>query len=242
MEEEKKETKPVEKVEEKKEKVEEKKVTANKPTAEGKKESKKQEDQKTTNKKATITKKDNKKTNNIAVIIAVVAIIIAIMAIVLAMTCMKESPKKVVEKALKDLKAGSYTQQMLSALLEGEDSFNEEAQKLLFEKLEWKILNENEEGDTATVELEVTNKDFKTIMGNYMQKALKLVFSSGQTLNEEEMTNYLMEELRNDEIEIVTANASIELKKQDGKWEIADEENFIYAVLPGLYEAISALN
>ena len=126
-------------------------------------------------------------------------------------------------------------------LLQGENNFNAEAQKLLFEKLEWKVLEEKEEGDKATVEVEITNKDFKTIIGNYMQKALKAAFS-GQNVNEEEMTNYLMEELRNEEIQVVTNKNSISLEKTDGKWKIVEEDNFVNAVLPGLYEAISAFN
>lgn len=235
MEEEKKETKPVEKKEEKK--VEEKKVTENKTATENKKkDTSKKEDKKS----AATTKKDNKKVNN-NVIIGVIAAIIVVIAVILVMSLMKDSPKKLVENTLKDLKTGTNSEQMLSGLLQGEDSMDAEAQKLIFEKLEWKVLKVNEEGDTATVELEITNKDFKTIMGNYMQKALKIAFS-GQTITEEEMTNYLMEELKNEEVGTVTVNQSIELKKQDGKWEIADEESFASAVLPGLQEAINAFN
>ncbi|MCI8470300.1 MAG: hypothetical protein HFJ35_02220 [Clostridia bacterium] len=223
MEEEKKETKPVEK-------LEEKKAT----------EAKKQETPKKADKKSTMTKGDNKKGNN-NVIIGVIVAIIVIIAVILVMFFMKDSPKKLVEDTLKDLKTGTHSEQMLSGLLQGEDSIDAEAQKLIFEKLEWKVLKVNEEGDTATVELEITNKDFKTIMQNYMQKALKIAFS-GQTITEEEMTNYLMEELKNEEVGTVTANQSIELKKQDGKWKIANEESFASAVLPGLQEAISAFN
>lgn len=228
MEEEKKEVKPAEK------KVEEKKVTENKTTTESKKESKNQD------KKSTVTKGENKKDNKVVMIGVIVAIIV-IVAVIVGMSLMKDSPKKIVENTLKDLKTGSNSEQMLSGLLQGEEGIDAEAQKLIFEKLEWKVLKVNEEGDTATVELEVTNKDFKTIMQNYMQKALKIAFS-GQTITEEEMTNYLMEELKNEEVGTVTANQSIELKKQDGKWKIANEESFASAVLPGLQEAINAFN
>lgn len=228
MEEEKKEVKPAEK------KVEEKKVTENKTTTESKKESKNQD------KKSTVTKGENKK-NNKVVMIGVIVAIMVIVAVIVGMSLMKDSPKKIVENTLKDLKTGSNSEQMLSGLLQGEEGIDAEAQKLIFEKLEWKVLKVNEEGDTATVELEVTNKDFKTIMQNYMQKALKIAFS-GQTITEEEMTNYLVEELKNEEVGTVTVNQSIQLKKQDGKWEIADEESFASAVLPGLQEAISTFN
>lgn len=239
MEEEKKEMKQTPK-------VEEKKATTNKVTTQTKKEDvkkevKKQEPSKTANKKFDTAKVPNKKSNKNMILISVVAIMIAIIAIVIAITFMKDSPKKVLESTLTDLKTGAYAQEMLAGLFHGEDNFNTEAQKLLFEKLEWKILTVKEEGDKASIEVEITNKDFKTIMGNYMQKALKVAFS-GQTVNEEEMSNYLMEELRNEQVQTVTANQTITLEKQDGKWQITEDEQFVNSVLPGLYEAISAFN
>lgn len=243
MEEEKKETKLVKNKEEKKvtdSKVEKVEKTETKKE-EVKKETKKQEASKASNKKVETTKEENKKTNNNGVIIGVSVAVIVLLAILVSVFCMKKSPKKVVENTLQDLKTGAYAQEMLSGLIQGEDSLNAEAQKLLFEKLEWKVLNEKEEGDKATVEVEITNKDFKTIMGNYMQKALKAAFS-GQNVDEEQMTNYLMEELRNEEIQTVTSNQTITLEKQNGKWEIVEEDDFVNAVLPGLYEAISAFN
>lgn len=243
MEENKKETKPVEKTEEKK--VEDKKVTTEVKKEEKKAndkkatETKKEEKAKTTNKKdEKKQEKDGKKKNN-AVIIGIVIVVIALVVALAGKFLIPESPRKVLENTLNELKVGAYDQNMLSGLLEGEDDFNKEAQKLLFEKLEWKIIEVKEEGDTATAQVEITNKDFKTIIGNYMQKALKAAFS-GQNVNEAEMTNYLMEELRNEEIQTVTNNQSIVLQKQDGKWKVAEEENFVNAVLPGLYEAISA--
>ena len=162
------------------------------------------------------------------------------MAILVGIFAKGETPKDTVEKMLKDLKSGSYSQEMLASAFQ-EETFNEEAQKLLFDKLEWKIQSEKEEGETATVEVEITNKDFKTILSNYMQKAVKAAFS-GQNVNEDEMTNYLIEELKNEEIQTVTTNQTIKLEKKDGKWEPKQDNDFINILLPGFNEAISAFN
>ncbi len=229
----KEEKKPVEK-KETETKKEEKKV-ADKKTTETKKEEKK-----SATKKVTDTKKEGKKNNKVA-IIATIIVVAALIIALAGMYLMPETPKKVVENTLNDLKTGAYAQNMLAGLLQGEDNFNAEAQRLLFEKLEWKVLEEKQEENKATVEVEVTNKDFKTIIGNYMQKALKAAFS-GQNINEEEMTNYLMEELKNEEVQVVTNKNTISLEKKDGKWEIVEEDNFVNAVLPGLYEAINSFN
>ncbi len=218
-------------------KKEEKKPVEKKAT-EAKKEEKKPADKKENKTKK--QEKEGKKNNKVAIIGAII-VVIALVIVLAGMFLMPETPKKVVENALNELKTGAYAQNMLSGLLQGEDNFNAEAQKLLFEKLEWKILEEKEEADKATVEVEITNKDFKTIIGNYMQKALKAAFS-GQNINEEQMTNYLMEELKNEEVQVVTNKNSISLEKKDGKWEIVEEDNFVNAVLPGLYEAVNSFN
>ena len=165
--------------------------------------------------------------------------VVVVIAILACIFLMGDSPKKSVETMLGDLKSGNYSQTVLSDL--SEEDFDEEAQKLLFDKLEWKVQNVKEEGDTATVEVEITNKDFKTIIANYMQKVIKIAFS-GESISEEEMTNYLIEELNNNEIEMVTSNQTIILKKQDGKWEVSEENDFVNILLPGFNEAISAFN
>lgn len=219
----------------------EKKVTDKKATTEVKKETKKQEASKKDMKKkleemkGKISKIDNK------IIIGVAVAVVVVIAILACVFLMSDSPKKSVETMLSDLKAGDYSHQaVLSELLE-EDEFNEEAKKLLFDKLAWKVQNVKTEGDKATVEVEITNKDFKTIIGNYMQKVLKVAFS-GQNVNEEEMTNYLIEELKNDEIETVTSNQSITVEKKDGKWEVAEDNDFANILLPGFNDAVNAFN
>lgn len=218
----------------------EKKVTDKKVTTEVKKETKKQEAPKDNKKKFEKTKGEMPKIDN-KIMIGVVVAVVVIIAIVACVCLMKDSPKKSVETMLSDLKSGDYSRQaVLSELLE-EDEFNEEAKKLLFDKLGWKVLNVKEEGDTATVEVEITNKDFKTIISNYMQKALKLAFS-GENVSEEEITNYLIEELKNDEIETVTSNQSIMVEKKDGKWEVAEDNDFANILLPGFNDAVNAFN
>ena len=80
------------------------------------------------------------------------------------------------------------------------------------------------------------------IIGNYMQKVIQLAFS-GQNVQEEEMTNYLMEELRNQEVQTITSNQSISLEKRDGQWQIVTEKSeLVNVLLPGFNEAISAFN
>ena len=221
MEEEKKEeakkqdTKPVEKAEEKEiksvEKKEEKKVQHKEASIEVKKETKKQEESKNQEKKFEKVKGEKKKSNKRGMMIGIIIAILVIVVILAYAFVKTDSPKQVVETMLSDLKSGNYSQGILTSVLQEED-FNQEAQKSLFNKLQWKVLNVKEEENKATVEVEITNKDFKTIIGNYMQRIIKTAFS-GENPSEQEMTNYLIEELNKEEIQNVTSNQSI-LNKQ----------------------------
>ena len=65
-----------------------------------------------------------------------------------------------------------YQELLENAELDSQNAENQDKEKLLFEKLEWKINKINENGDNATVEIEITNKDFNVIITNYMQKVL----------------------------------------------------------------------
>lgn len=217
----------------------EKKVVDKKVTTEAKKETKKQETPKDTKKKFENFKGEKMKINK-DTLIGLAVVVVLIVAIVIGVLVTGNSPKKSVNKMLRDLKSGNSSQAMLSDLLT-EENFDQEAQKLLFEKLEWNIQNVKEEGNKATIEIEITNKDFRTIIGNYMQKILKVAFS-GKNVNEEEMTNYLIDELKNDSVQTVTVNKSMELEKKDGKWEVTDKDSLVDILLPGFKEAISAFN
>lgn len=223
----------------KKEQVEVKKEeTSTEKPKEVKKEEPKNTTKKTTTKTFEKSKVQNKKTNNVA--IAIVAVVALIVIAIFAYINMADSPKKVVEKIFQDLKSGNTSQSVLASAFE-QENFDEETKKLLFDKLEWKILEVKENGDTATVKVEVVNKDFKTAIGNYMQKAIKAAFSGG-TSNEEDATNYLIEELNNEELQTISSEQTINLEKKDGKWQVSEENDFVNILLPGFGEALSAFN
>lgn len=230
--EEKQDTKATEKVEKKESKPIEKKETQNKET-------KKQDEPKNTKKKFEAPKEENKKIDN-KTMIGLAIIVVVILIAVIMFVIMASSPKKSVETMLKDLKSGRYNENVLVNTF-AEENFDEEAKTLLFDKLNWKINNVKEEGDKATVEVEITNKDFKTIISNYMQKILKLAFG-GQSVSEAEMTNYLKEELKNEEVQTVTSNQFIVLEKIDGQWKATEENDFVNILLPGFNDALNAFN
>lgn len=227
-------------MEENKKNLEEKKEDVKKVEKE-KNDAKKQENkEKKVKGKVTVDNKKSKKAPIIAVVIIVLILILAVLAYILYIN---NSPKKVVDDMFKYLKNGEYDK--VSEYVNYEeliDSTNQDAQKLLFDKLSWKITEVSQENETANVTVEITNKDFKTIIGNYMQKVLKSAFS-GQDMTDEQTQNYLIEELNNENVSTTTNTSVISLVKQDGKWKISTESNeLINMILPGLYDAINSLS
>lgn len=223
--------------------VREEKKAEFKKVEENKKTEKKQDNSKGA--KAAETKKSNKTALWIIIGIIVVVAIAAIVGVA-AILSNKSTPTGTLEQILTALKTNDYSKvenykELIGSSGVLEDSeLDQEAQKLLFEKLEWNIKEENVDGDTATIELEITNKDFKTVIKNYMQTVLKIAFS-GQEINEEQMTNYLLDELKNEEVGLVTENQTIVMKKVDEKWEIEDLEEFMNALMPGLSDAMESI-
>ena len=112
--------------------------------------------------------------------------------------------------------------------------------KAIFKNLSWKILSEKEEGETATVEVEITNKDFGKIIDNFKEKIVKVAFS-GESIDEAKTQEYLLEEINNAEIENVTNTHTITVEKVDGKWQVSNTNDISDMLLPGFSEAINSL-
>ena len=96
--------------------------------------------------------------------------------------------------------------------------------------------------DEANVEIEITNKDFDTIISNCMKKLLGDIKSvlSGSSV-EKNMEKYLTEELKNEQPQMKTVTKTIELVKEDKKWKVVSNDELIDSLLPGFQEAINEL-
>lgn len=187
------------------------------------------------------------KKRNLIIGAVVVALIVLLVVVVICATA--NNPRKSTEEMFKALKEGNfdkvneytdYNEIMGEDTLSDETEEDKEMQKLFYNGLEWKILKSTENGNTATVEVEVTNKNFKTIMTNYVQQVFKMAFS-GQEINNDEIEKYLIEELKKEDVEKSTSTQVINLNKVDGKWKVNVDENLRNAVLPGLLETMNSL-
>ena len=131
--------------------------------------------EKTKKEKAPKEKKEKK-----GVAVRIIVIVIILLAIIGLIYLAIPSPEKVVNNTFSDLKNGDFEniEQYINydELVEdtgmNTDSKEQMSQeeidreRLLYEDLEWRIKSVQSEGDTATVEVETTNKDYRTIFNN----------------------------------------------------------------------------
>ena len=179
-----------------------------------------------------------------------IVLLLVVLAIVTALLLLPATPEKSVEGMLNSLKNAdfesvnkyvNYEEIVNESEMLQNSEMDEETQSLLFNKLTWKTLNISKEENTASVEVEITNKDFNQIISNYKQEALRIAFS-GESFTEEVQNNKLKEQLKNEEIGTKTITTTIQLEKQDGEWKVQADESLVNALLPGLQEAINSLN
>ena len=179
-----------------------------------------------------------------------IVLLLVVLAIVTALLLLPATPEKSVEGMLNSLKNADFEsvnkyvnyEEIVNELEMLQNSeMDEETQSLLFDKLTWKISNISKEENTASVEVEITNKDFNQIITNYTQEALRIAFS-GESFTQEEQNNKLKEQLKNEGIGTKTVTTTIQLVKQDGEWKVQADKSLVNALLPGLQEAINSLN
>ena len=183
-----------------------------------------------------------------------IAVIIVLCLVIGLIYLALPSPARVLEQMLRDLKAGNFEQAQqyvdykqlsdIPALGASEENTENEAvnenDKLFYENLQWKIKNIEKNGDEAKIEVEITNKNYKTIFQNYTKKIIQKLFNNEST-STEEMEQYLIEEFKNENVDQVTTTQTITVQKQDGKWKVVVDESLRNAIYPGLTEAIEAL-
>ena len=138
--------------------------------------------------------------------------------------------------------AKEYTNESSLEML-GIDSETEDIEmvKLFFKNVNLNIVEVTKDSNQAIVKAEITNRDLKTIMQNYMQKALELAMSSINSSNttedmESQLQEFFKSQFESTQIENVTTSVDIVLTKVDGDWKIVLDENLRDAILPGLTE------
>ena len=131
---------------------------------------------------------------------------------------------------------------------EDRTSDNQDMEKTMLKNLNYEVVSTDVKINECTIKLNVSNKNLKTVFGNYISKAFSVAFSQAfVAMTEEEMDEqlkqYFEEQYNSENIETVTTEVTINMKKENGKWNIdCDEDAFVNAVLPGYKEVVESLN
>ena len=195
-------------------------------------------------------KKKPKKENKGMVVRILVIAIILLLIIALIYLAMK-TPEKALTSMLKDLKSGdiegvnqyvNFEEISLKSALDMTESEEfSEKDKAFYESLEWDVKSVKKENDTATIEIEATNKDYETIFKNYIQSMFQKFINNENVSGDEEL-QLLLDELNKDTIGTRTVTENVTLTKVDGKWKITVDDNLMQVIYPGLEEGINSIS
>lgn len=190
------------------------------------------------------------------IVILIIALIVGGYFIYLNLT--KKQALDTIDKMFTALKTGDEEQIKQYINIEDEIEKNQatednieedqDMEKTMLKKLNYEILSTNVKINECTIKLNISNKNLKTVFGNYISKTFSLAFSQAfGAMTEEEMDNqlkqYFEEQYDSESTETITSEMTIDLKKENGKWTVnCDEDKFVDAVLPGYKEVQESLN
>ena len=207
------------------------------------------ENKKNDNKKKSKDSKNTENKKNVANVIRAIIVIAIVALIATGLTYMivnTSNPKQTIDGFFTNMKAGEFEKSKEFLKIDEEENyestFDDETKKLLFNKLNWKVKKVDVEDNSAVAELEVTNKDFKKVVENYMRKVAEAAKAmiSGKEISQEEIKGYFKEELANDKISTITSTREIELVKEDRKWKIVLNGKLIETLVPELVQAMNS--
>ena len=261
--EDKKETKKETTKKEEVKKEETKKVSAKKEqpkeVSTKKEEIKKEEFKKVPSKNKNVDKKTTQKVSSKSkkgiMIIAIIALILIVLIGVgypLVLKNTEESSLKEIDNMFTAMKSGDE-ETINKYFNEGKTTENSDEQememaKIILSNLEYQIVSTDVSLNENVVKLNVTNKNLKEVFSNYVKNTFSLAVSRAfNRMTEEEMNEKVKEmfkeQYNSEDIEKITKEITITMKKESGKWKIeTDEDEFVKAILPEYQTIVNSLD
>ena len=113
-------------------------------------------------------------------------------------------------------------------------------EKELFRGRSWNIKKINIDGSTAIVNIEITNKDFKKIIEEWMKKMFEEK-KGGKEISKEKALNILNEIICR-ESQLKKVEKEVFLQKGEKNWKLLIDNNLIDGLFPGLDDIESSIN
>jgi hypothetical protein len=118
------------------------------------------------------------------------------------------------------------------------DGLTKDQLAAFFENLSYKILSSSEDKQTATIEIEITNKDMQAVFDKYLSAAVEMFLSEdSEELTEEEQAAKVADiliTLIEEQEDYVTSTVTVDMSYTGGKWTIDSNPDFVNAIMGGL--------
>ncbi len=202
---------------------------------------------------------------NVKILIIVLASIVVLAGLAvggyfLSLHFTKVKALKAVDEVFVSLKSGDVNQLKKYINLSDSESTSDEVTDgdeedddnktalIMLKNLNYEVVDTDIGFKNCTITLNVSNKDIKTVFSKYISNLFSLAISSafGQITEEElnqKAEETLEKEYNSDEVETVTNPLTLNLVKENGKWNVDfDKTELLNAVLPGYTEVIESLS
>ena len=183
--------------------------------------------------------------------IAISIILICLVAIILGVLLFMKTPYYALIKAFNAMKSedintinkyvsyDSLMDSIVGNLNVGEEM--SEFEKNCFSDFSFKINTVKVEGDTAIINIDTTNKNFRNAITKWSQSIYQK-FINGEEISNEEGIKLLNSCLKDSSIGTITTNKDITLKKVEEKWIINVDDNLKDAIFPGISEVVNSID
>lgn len=191
-------------------------------------------------------KKSKTKTNKGIILVIIIAILIIIFGIIRLIENSVNEKSKFIEQeeiinnafsALKNLNKKEIENYLdYATLISGLDESilqeNVSLENYLFNSMEWSIENIKEENENIVVVVEVSNKDYKKIITEWLKEIVE-VNEENNSISEVESLQILERILQEDNCGTRTVIKKIQLSQQNGNWKIIVNDDLINLLYPG---------
>ncbi len=201
----------------------------------------------------TVDKKKVEKANKKSKAKKWITFVVVIMIIVLAVAGILyflRTPYFAVMKSLNAMKKGDINtvskyfdyEELMDSLVEGLDIGEEmsELEKNCFSEFTYKINKVTIEGDTVTVNVDTTNKNFRNALTKWTQKIYQK-FINGEEISNEQGINLLNECLLDPSIGTMSVNKDLKLNRVDESWKIEINNDLKDAIFPGVSDVVNSI-
>lgn len=216
------------------------------------KEKRKVEEEKLTKKNEDLQNMKNKKDKKSKGWIIILILLLILIALVLIVTYISITPRMSVNNALNNLKSGNSKlanlnidyKELISVLdgniIKENQKEMSELEKDCFNSLSWSITGEAVTNTTATVDIEITTKNFRQVLLNWIEK-ISETLEVKEDISTEENISLLAESIKQDNVETTTNKATLNLERKGLTWKIKIDDNLINAIYPGLNQVLDVM-